>query len=67
MAPVLLGSPEEITLAVEVQRQTFENINWPRGAATAVLMLATLIVCLILYQVPERLLRRGQRRNDAVG
>ena len=56
--PVLLGSPQELTLAVEVQRQTFENINWPRGAATAVLMLVTLAACLVLYQVPARFLRR---------
>lgn len=58
VAPVLLGSPEEITLAVEVQRQTFENIHWPRGAATAVLMLATLGMCFLLYQAPARLLAR---------
>jgi ABC-type spermidine/putrescine transport system permease subunit I len=60
VGPVLLGSPQELTLAVEVQRQTFENINWPRGAATAVLMLGTLAVCLALYQIPARLLRRWQ-------
>jgi ABC-type spermidine/putrescine transport system permease subunit I len=42
VSPYLLGSPEEITLAVEVQRQAFENVNWPRAAATAVLMLALL-------------------------
>jgi len=58
IAPVLLGSPQELTLAVEVQRQTFENINWPRGAATAVLMLLTLSACVALYQVPARLFRR---------
>lgn len=58
IGPVLLGSPQELTLAVEVQRQTFENINWPRGAATAVLMLVTLAACLVLYQVPARALRR---------
>lgn len=58
IGPVLLGSPQELTLAVEVQRQTFENLNWPRGAATAVVMLVTLAACLALYQVPARLLRR---------
>jgi len=58
VAPVLLGSPNEITLAVEVQRQTFENINWPRGAATAVLMLLTLCACLAFYRAPGTLLQR---------
>jgi len=57
IGPVLLGSPQELTLAVEVQRQTFENINWPRGAATAVLMLVTLVACTVLYQAPARVLR----------
>src|SRR5262249_4005919 len=37
LGPMLLGSPQEMTLAVEVQRQALENNNWPRGAATAVL------------------------------
>jgi ABC-type spermidine/putrescine transport system permease subunit I len=60
VSPVLLGSPQELTLAVEVQRQTFENVNWPRGAATAVLMLGTLAACLALYQVPARWLRGRQ-------
>jgi ABC-type spermidine/putrescine transport system permease subunit I len=58
VGPLLLGSPQQLTLGVEVQRQTFENVNWPRGAATAVLMLITLTACLVLYQVPARLLRR---------
>ena len=58
VGPVLLGSPQEITLGVDVQRQAFENLNWPRGAATAVLMLLTLAVCVALYQIPARLLRR---------
>jgi ABC-type spermidine/putrescine transport system permease subunit I len=55
LGPLLLGSPEEITLAVEVQKQTFENGNWARGAATAILMLLTLAACLGLYAGPGRL------------
>src|SRR6185312_12121297 len=39
VGPLLLGSPNEITLAVEVHRQTIENNHWPRGAATADLLL----------------------------
>jgi ABC-type spermidine/putrescine transport system permease subunit I len=60
LGPMLLGSPDEITLAVEVQKQAFENGNWPRGAATAVLMLLTLAACLALYALPARR-RRGGR------
>ncbi|MDB6138450.1 MAG: potB [Verrucomicrobiaceae bacterium] len=44
ISPYLLGSPEQITLAVDVQRQMFENLHWPRGAAEGVAMLLTLAV-----------------------
>jgi ABC-type spermidine/putrescine transport system permease subunit I len=57
IGPALLGGPQELTLAVEVQRQTFENVNWPRGAATAVLMLVTLAACLTLYRLPAKAVR----------
>lgn len=53
-SPYLLGSPEEITLAVDIQKQTFENLNWPRGAAEAMMMLVTLIVCIGLYGLATR-------------
>jgi ABC-type spermidine/putrescine transport system permease subunit I len=59
VGPVLLGSPEEWTLGVEVQHQASENLNMPRGAATAVIMLLSLCVCVALYQVPARLLRKA--------
>jgi ABC-type spermidine/putrescine transport system permease subunit I len=58
VGPLLLGSPQERTLAVEVQRQAADYGNWPRAAATAVLMALTLGVCLALYAVPSR--RRGE-------
>lgn len=58
ISPYLLGSPQELTLAVDVQKQTFENLNWPRGAADAMLMLVAISLCLLSYQVPARYLRR---------
>jgi ABC-type spermidine/putrescine transport system permease subunit I len=58
LGPMLMGSPQETTLAVEVQRQTFERNNWPRGAVAAVLMTGTLILCLALVMAPVRW-RRG--------
>ncbi len=61
-SPYLLGSPQEITLAVDIQKQTFENLNWPRGAAEAVMMLVTLAVCVALYHLPTQLVQR-QGRN----
>lgn len=58
ISPYLLGSPQELTLAVDVQKQTFENLNWPRGAADAMLMLVAISLCLLSYRIPARYLRR---------
>ncbi len=44
ISPYLLGSPEQITLAVDVQRQMFENLHWPRAAGEGVAMLLTLAI-----------------------
>jgi ABC-type spermidine/putrescine transport system permease subunit I len=59
VSPTLLGTPEEITLAMEVQRQAFENLNWPRSAATAVVLLGTAAAFASAYSVA---LRIGGRR-----
>lgn len=42
LGPRLLGGEQETTLAVEVQRQALENLRWPRGAATAVILVVLL-------------------------
>jgi ABC-type spermidine/putrescine transport system permease subunit I len=54
LGPLLLGGPEETTLALEVQRLTLEKLNWPRGAAAAVVMLLTLAACLAFLAWPLR-------------
>jgi ABC-type spermidine/putrescine transport system permease subunit I len=48
VGPVLLGGPEQTTLAVQVQRRGLEYGDWPRAAAAAVLSLVTLGVCVAL-------------------
>jgi ABC-type spermidine/putrescine transport system permease subunit I len=62
VGPLLLGGPDEYTLGVEVQRLTLERLSWPRGAAAAVLLLATLAACLVLLNALERRLRPGGMR-----
>lgn len=54
ISPYLLGSPQEITLAVDVQRQMFENLNWPRAAAEGVGLLVTLALLAILFGLAHR-------------
>jgi ABC-type spermidine/putrescine transport system permease subunit I len=45
-----------------VQKWGQEDSNWPRAAATAVLSLVTVVVCVALYALPARQLRiRGER------
>lgn len=58
--PSLLGSPQEITLAVDIRKQTFENLNWPRGAAEAVIMLGAVGMCVAIYKVSTRWALRGR-------
>jgi ABC-type spermidine/putrescine transport system permease subunit I len=57
-APQMLGTPNEITLGIEVQRQVFENINWPRGAATAVLLMLVYAATALAATAACRLLAR---------
>ncbi len=57
VGPVLLGGPEQETLAVRVQKEGQEHSDWPRAAATAVLSLLTVAVCVLLYAMPARRLR----------
>jgi ABC-type spermidine/putrescine transport system permease subunit I len=54
VGPVLLGGPDEATLGVMVQKWGHEDGNWPRAAATAVLSLVTVAVCLALLMIPAR-------------
>lgn len=54
ISPYLLGSPQEITLAVDVQRQMFENLHWPRSAAEGVALLLTLALLVALCALPRR-------------
>jgi ABC-type spermidine/putrescine transport system permease subunit I len=59
VGPLLLGSPSEITLAVEVYRQTVENNHWPRGAASAaVLLLVVAFTLATTAVVARRMVRR---------
>lgn len=68
VAPYLMGAPDQYTLAVEVQRATFEQMNWPRGAALAVLLLmvasAALLVTGGVYWAVTRRLRDGSMRGQ---
>lgn len=49
LGPLLLGGPAETTLSVEVHRQGFDLGRWPRAAAEAVLLTATVLGCLAAY------------------
>jgi ABC-type spermidine/putrescine transport system permease subunit I len=58
VGPVLLGGPEQATLSVLVQREGTEYSDWPRAAATAVMTVLTVGVCVALYTWPSGWLRR---------
>ena len=54
VGPVLLGGPDQETLAVRVQRRGLEYGDWPRAAATAVLSLVTIAVCVAAWSARRR-------------
>jgi ABC-type spermidine/putrescine transport system permease subunit I len=58
VGPLLLGSPQERTLALEIHRQAFEYGNWSRAAATAVLMMLTFALCLTTVMFTTNLMHR---------
>ncbi|MDB5312729.1 MAG: potB [Gemmataceae bacterium] len=64
VGPILLGGPDQTTLAVLVQRHGLEYADWPRGAATAVLSLLTIAVCVAVYAWPAGRLRRAGGAGD---
>lgn len=49
VSPSLLGNPDLTTLAVEVPKQTFENVNWAMGSAIAFIILGMMSVVVLLY------------------
>lgn len=58
LGPLILGGPEQATLSVEIHRQAFEYGRWPRAAALAVLLTASVGICSALGVVLVRLFRR---------
>jgi ABC-type spermidine/putrescine transport system permease subunit I len=54
VGPILFGSPQELTLAVDIQRQAFENQDWARAAVEALLLLITLAGLAVLSEVNRR-------------
>jgi putative spermidine/putrescine transport system permease protein len=63
VGPILLGGPDQWTLSVEVQRQGTEYSDWPRAAASAVLTLLTVAVCVSIYIWPTRWFRKRRMTN----
>ena len=49
VSPHLLGNPDLQTMAVEVPKQTFENVNWAMGSALAFVVLAMMAVVVAAF------------------
>jgi ABC-type spermidine/putrescine transport system permease subunit I len=49
VSPALLGNPETQTLAVEVPKQTFENVNWAMGATISFVILGIMTAVVFAY------------------
>ena len=51
VSPLLLGNPDLTTLAVEVPRQTFENVNWAMGSAIAFIVLGLMFLVVLIFNL----------------
>ena len=49
VSPHLLGNPDLQTMAVEVPKQTFENVNWAMGSALAFVVLAMMAIVVTAF------------------
>ncbi len=61
-APVLLGNPELHPVSVEVYTTTFEDVNWPLGAALAVLNGAVVLALVAAAYAAQRRVERALGR-----
>ena len=51
VSPLLLGNPDLQTLAVEVPKQTFENVNWAMGSAIAFIDLGLMFIVVLIFNL----------------
>ncbi|MBI3965195.1 MAG: ABC transporter permease [Chloroflexi bacterium] len=62
-APVVLGNPELYTVAVDVFTLTFEDVNWPLGAALSVLYTVAVTSGVLATYRLQRRIERGLDRG----
>ena len=60
IAPVVLGNPELYPVGVEVYTTTFEDVNWPLGAALATANLLGVLALALGALAVHRAMERGR-------
>lgn len=63
IGPVVLGSPSQYTAAVEVFTITFEQNNWPLGAALAVGNVLLVLALLLTFGLMQRAVSQALKRK----
>ncbi len=58
IGPVVMGNPENYTTAVEVFTETFDNNNWPLGAALAVSNIFLILALLLGFGLARAITRK---------
>jgi putative spermidine/putrescine transport system permease protein len=56
VAPLVLGGGNVLTLTMLIQQQMFTTLNWPLGAAQAVVLVVVVLTILAVY---ARVIRRA--------
>ncbi len=67
IGPVVMGNPDNYTTAVEVYTITFENNNWPLGAALAISNVAVVLLLLVGFGLGQLFLNRTAKARAKAG
>lgn len=63
IGPVVMGNPDNYTVAVQVYTETFDNSNWPLGAALATSNVLLIVALFVSLEFIQRLLKQTQQRR----
>jgi len=67
IGPVVMGNPDNYTTAVEVYNITFENNNWPLGAALAISNVVVVLLLLVGFGLGQNIINQSAKARAKAG
>ncbi len=65
IGPIVMGNPDNYTVAVQVYTETFDNNNWPLGAALATSNVLLVVALFVTLDLLQRSIKKAARRREA--